>query len=190
MVFKMKRTFIGVKVDAGEKLKDAILSIKEGLINENIKWVDFSNLHVTLSFIGDTEESMINRIVSVLKKDLKGFDNIDFEISGSGVFRNFNDPKIIFSGIENYNKLAGAHEIVKKGLAGLDIKLELRSFKPHLTIGRIKNLKDKDNLKCLIQKYEGTTLQNVTVSEIVFYESILLPEGPVYKPIDIISLKD
>lgn len=184
----MKRTFIAVRTDPGEDLKDAVSSLRSGLRNENIRWVDISNMHVTLAFIGDTDDPIIKRVGSMLKDDFAGFGNIDFRLTGFGVFRNFIDPKIIFTGIENPDKLAGAHEIVKKGLEGFDIKLEDRQFNPHLTIGRIKDLRDKNNLQNLIQKYEGIEFQDVTVSEIVYYESVLLPTGPLYKPISKVML--
>jgi 2'-5' RNA ligase len=184
----MKRTFIAVRIDPGEDLKNAVSSLRSGLINENIRWVDISNMHVTLVFIGDTDEPMVKKVGSILTEDFTGFGNIDFRLTGFGVFRNLNDPRILFTGIENPGRLAGAHEIVKKGLEKLNIKLEDRQFKPHLTIGRTKDLRDKNNLQNLIQKYEGIKLQDITVSEIVYYESVLLPTGPMYKTISKVNL--
>jgi 2'-5' RNA ligase len=179
----MKRTFIAVRVEAGEKLKDAILTLRAGLRNENIKWVDISNMHITLAFIGDTDEEMIEKVRFMLNNDFEGFGIIDFRLTGFGVFRNLNDPRVIWTGIVNAYRLAEAHDIVKNGLAELNIKLEDRLFKPHLTIGRIKDLKDKESLQKMIRKYSDTNLQDVTVKEIVYYESVLLPTGSLYKPI-------
>jgi len=184
----MKRTFIGVRVDAGSELKAAISFLRSGLKNENIKWVDISNMHVTLAFIGNTEEPMIKRVASVLKNDFLSVGIINFRLRGFGVFRNFNDPRIIWTAIENHDGLMEAHEKVKNGLGGLDIKLEDKQFMPHLTIARIKDLKDKEKLQKLTQKYANIPFQDVTISEIVYYESVLLPSGPLYKPIYIIKL--
>jgi 2'-5' RNA ligase len=185
----VKRTFIAVRVVPCDELKDAISSLRSGLVNENIKWVDISNMHVTLAFIGNTDEPVIKRVGSMLKNDFAGFGNIDFNVKGFGVFRNFSDPGVIWTGIENPERLIQAQEIVKRGLAELDIKLEDKKFMPHLTIARIKELKDKNNLQKLIHKYIGIKLQDVTVSEIIYYESVLLPTGPIYKPISSAMLK-
>ena len=70
----------------------------------------------------------------------------------------------------------------------MNIKLEDKQFKPHLTIARMKDLKDKDNLQKLILKYSDIPFQGVTIPEIVYYESVLLPSGPLYKPISIIKM--
>ena len=188
-LLKMKRTFIGVRVDAGSELKSAISTLRSGLKNENIKWVDISNMHVTLAFIGNTEEPMIKRVASVLKNDFESFGIINFRLSGFGVFRNFNDPRIIWTAIENHKRLIEAHKKVKNGLEALNIRLEDKQFKPHLTIARIKDLKDKENLQKLIQKYTNIPFQDVTISEIVYYESVLLPSGPLYKPLHIVRLE-
>ena len=184
----MKRTFIAVRVDPGSELQDAISFLRAGLRSEKIKWVEAGNIHVTLAFIGNTDEQLVKSVGAALENDFKGFGSFKFKLTGLGVFRNFTDPKIIRTGIKDPEGLNRAHEIVRKDIGLLNIKLEDRQFKPHLTIARIKEIKDKNNLKKLIQKYADTLFQDVTVSEIVYYESILLPAGPLYKPISIIKL--
>jgi 2'-5' RNA ligase len=185
----MKRTFIAVRVDAGNELKEAIATLKSGLRNESIKWVDISNMHITLAFIGNTDEQAVKRVGSMIEKDFSGFGEIVFTLTGFNVFKNFNDPKVLFAGIENPGRLALANEIVKMGLDGIDIKTEDRRFSPHLTIGRIKNLRGKSNLQKIIHQFAGTPFQTVTINEIVYYESVLLQTGPVYKVISSIKLK-
>lgn len=183
------RTFIGLKIDVGDNLKNAVALLKHGLKNENIKWVDFNNLHVTLGFIGNTEDNVVRQVTHMLKEKFTGFGVIEFGIAGFGVFKSFKDPKIIFSGIENREKLIVAHETTKEGLIEMDIKLEERLFNPHLTIGRIKVLDNRKNLQDLIQQYSGKEFQHITITEVVYYESVLLPTGPIYKPISKVMLK-
>ena len=65
----------------------------------------------------------------------------------------------------------------------MGIEIEDRPFKPHLTIGRIKHLKDKVTLKALIDKYKNLEIQNTVMNEVILYESILLQSGPVYEPL-------
>ena len=184
----MKRTFIAIRVDAGSELQDAISFLRSGLRGEYIKWVDAGNMHVTLAFIGNTDESLVKSVGAALENDFKGFGSFKFKLTGLGVFRNFTDPKIIRTGIKDPEELIRAHEIVRKGLGLLDIRPEDRQFSPHLTIARIKGIKDKNNLQKLIQNYANIPFQDVTVSEIMYYESILLPAGPHYKPISKVVL--
>jgi hypothetical protein len=71
----------------------------------------------------------------------------------------------------------------------MGVKLEDRPFNPHLTLGRIKNLKDLSSLKDLMAEYENSVIQKVFVDEVILYESLLLPSGPVYKPVYKVTLQ-
>jgi 2'-5' RNA ligase len=75
------------------------------------------------------------------------------------------------------------NDSIMNGLKDAGISIEDRPFKPHLTLGRIKYLKDKAVLKTLMDKYQNAEIQKVPVNEVILYESILLQTGPVYKPI-------
>jgi 2'-5' RNA ligase len=185
----MRRIFIAVKVEAEESLLKLISSLKSRLSNENIKWTNPDNIHITLSFLGDTEENLIKVIKSILKEKCEGSGKFELIIRGSGVFRNLNDPRIIWIGIEPSEKLMRLNGFIMKGLKELGIKMEERPFKPHLTIGRIKHLNDKESLEALMEKYQDSEIQRIRVNEVILYESILLQSGPVYKPITRFNLE-
>jgi RNA 2',3'-cyclic 3'-phosphodiesterase len=185
----MKRTFIAVKVSIDKDFKSAIDLLRKRLAKEKIRWIDDNNMHITLAFIGDTEEKAIKDIISMLDSKLKGSGRIAFGLRSFGVFKNFRDPRVIFTAIENPENLTSVFNTIKSGLEELGIKLEEREFKPHLTLGRVKFLSDTDNLKVLLSKLENVKFQDVIIDEIIYYESILRPEGPVYQPLQIISLR-
>ena len=60
--------------------------------------------------------------------------------------------------------------------------IEERQFKPHLTLGRVKSVRDTENLKKVLEKYRDDEFQKVEVKEVILYESILMQTGPIYKP--------
>jgi 2'-5' RNA ligase len=77
---------------------------------------------------------------------------------------------------------------VKELLAPLGFGQGEKTFTPHLTIGRFKYISDKVYFYALVNRFHDKAIQQVTVSEIIFYQSILSSEGPTYKPIKIINL--
>jgi RNA 2',3'-cyclic 3'-phosphodiesterase len=184
----MKRIFIALKVEAGETLLMMISSLKSGLSKDLIKWTNPDNIHITIAFLGDTEEKMIRSVSAMLKEKCHGSGKFELIIKGSGVFRNRSDPRIIWTGIEPSEKLLFLNEVIMSGLRELNVKLEDRPFNPHLTIGRIKHLDDKETLKVLIEQYQNYEIQIIPVNEVILYESILLQSGPVYIPISSVSL--
>ena len=185
----MKRIFIAVKVEAGENLLSMISSLKSGLCNESIKWTNPDNIHITLAFLGDTEEEQIKIIGAMLKEKCGGSGKFELMIKGSGVFKNLSDPRVIWTGIEPSENFIRLNGLVKSGLTEAGIKIEDRPFKPHLTLGRIKKLKDKEVLKTLMDKYQNTEIQKVPVNEVILYESILLHSEPLYKALSKFNLQ-
>ncbi len=185
----MRRIFIALKVEAEESLLKMISTLKSRLSNESIKWTNPDNIHITLSFLGDTEENLIKVIKTMLNEKCKGSGKFELIIRGSGVFKNLSDPRIIWIGIEPSEKLMRLNGFIMKGLKELGINTEERPFKPHLTIGRIKHLNDKKSLEAVMEKYQDSEIQNTGVNEVILYESILLQSGPVYKPIAKFSLE-
>lgn len=75
-----------------------------------------------------------------------------------------------------------------RGLTDAGFKLEERSFRPHVTLGRIKYLKDISLLESAIEPFKNVNFQEVFISEVILFESILKPSGPVYRPLGKFSL--
>ncbi len=180
----MKRVFVAIKVDPGETLINWISSIHKALSRESIKWTEPDNLHITLAFLGDTEESVIKKLSAALKDRCNGYGSFELIIRGAGVFKSLNDPRVIWTGIESSEMLSGLNLLVRQGIEDTGIELENRPFRPHLTLGRIRTLNPHSGLDELIQKNRTIELQRATVNEIILYESILLKTGAVYKPLD------
>jgi 2'-5' RNA ligase len=185
----MKRIFIALKIEAGENLLKMISSYRDRLKKDQIKWTDTTNIHITIAFLGDTEDKTINAIISMMEEKCKGFGKFELILKGSGIFRNINDPRIIWTGIEPSEKLVQLNNLIMNGLEELEIKMEDRAYKPHLTIGRIKRLNDTKSLKTMIAEFQNYEIQLVPVNEVILYESILLTAGPVYKPIIKVNLE-
>jgi RNA 2',3'-cyclic 3'-phosphodiesterase len=185
----MKRIFIAVKIDPGARLLDMISDLRETLREEKIKWTEPANFHITLAFLGETEEDKIIAVSRMLKDVSKGSGVFGLIIKGAGVFKSFNDPRVLWTTIEPSEKLNGLYDLVIPGLRNIGINLEERAFRPHLTLGRIKRIDDIDKFKTLIMRYAGMELQSQQVSEVVLYESVLFHSGPLYKPLAKYPLK-
>ena len=184
----MKRIFIALNVLPGAILLKSASTLKTLLAAGSIKWTDIANTHLTLAFLGDTEEKRIKIVSRMLSDKCAGFGEFSFVLAGMGVFKNFRDPRIIWVGIRSSEQLSRLGETVNSGLAEFGFKVEDRPFKPHLTLGRIRSINNVANLKEVIEMYSETEFQNVAVNEIILYESILMQTGPVYKVLGKYSL--
>jgi len=132
------------------------------------------NLHLTLKFLGEIEEDAINDV----KKRLSSITHPPFELTlkDVGVFSQ-KFIKIIWVKVSD----VPLQPLVDNCLKNI-FKLENR-FMGHITIARVRSLADK---KSFLQLINATTVNEVSFMVKDFYlkESILTPDGPIYKDID------
>ncbi len=179
----MKRIFIAVKTPPESNLLRMMASVKSSTGAERIRWVDPSSLHITLVFLGDTEEKSIADISRALSVSCLRFGSFEFSLLGTGVFKTWSDPHVVWIGINPAEKLQELNKIISENLIKAGFCQEERTFRPHLTIGRTKSVRDRENLKNILGEYRDTQFQLVKVTEVILYESILRDTGPVYKPL-------
>lgn len=179
----MKRIFIAVRVNPEENLKKFLFSLRENLSGENIKWTDPAGIHITLAFLGATADERIKQVTQLLNEIGSSVSSFEFLLRGVGVFKSISNPRIIWIGAIEAGELVRLNKAVGEGLIKLGIPVEERAFKPHVTIGRVKEFKDQDKLRNLIEKYRNIEFQKVPVNEVILYESILGGPSAIYKPV-------
>jgi len=184
----MKRTFIALKIDPDERFEKEVREIRSHLKNESVRWVDLKQMHITLAFLGDTSEGSIRDVSDMLSSRCSDFGSIEFTVRGIGLFKSMADPRVIWAGISESGKLIELSAVIKDGLDDLGILTENRQFNPHLTLARMRSVRNQKSLGELMDKYEGVEFQKAIVSEVVYFESILQQTGPLYLPLKKIRL--
>ncbi len=182
------RTFIAIKIKAEKKLLDLIGDFKKSLAGEEIRWVDIDNLHITLRFLGETNQIQAVEIVKMLELISKQFQPFQFKLKGVSVFKKSNRPNVLFAQIENDLVLKQLALEINEMIKPLDFTPVENIYNPHLTLARIKYIQNKGDFNSLVNRFCNSEIQTVIVSEIIFYQSILGTEGPTYKAIKIINL--
>jgi 2'-5' RNA ligase len=157
--------------------------LRRSFSKERIKWADPDRLHVTMTFIGDTTTDQVNSIGDILEKYVPLYPAPVIRIHDMGVFRNLKNPRVIWLGMDPVPVLSDLKIRIDKLLGEIGLSVELRVFKPHLTMGRIKSLNNKDLLAEMIKEHQGMLFQEELISELVLFRSILKPEGPQYIPL-------
>ena len=176
----MKRLFVAIKIHPSARYISVFNEITTSLRHERIKWVEPENMHLTLKFFGETDEKQIPAISKAMETAVEKLKPFTLRISNTGIFGSRYDPKAVWFGIEKNAAL----ELLVKNLFGelenCGWDQDRQNFVPHLTIGRIKELKDKPLFQQIISKFNTVEIQEENVIEIILYESILRREGPLY----------
>lgn len=172
------RVFIAITLP--EKVKKEVSKIQNSLPEFNGKKTEYENLHLTLKFIGEADEKMVKEVMNRLGR-IK-FGGFETEMGEVGFFDN-PERGIVWIHLTNCDEL---QKEVDKALREL-FEPE-RRFMGHLTIARVRGVKDKKEfLKRLSEiKVPKTGFE---VNKISFMESKLSPKGPVYSVIKEFNLK-
>jgi 2'-5' RNA ligase len=172
------RGFIAIDIKSFQKLIDFERDIKK--TGANVKLVEPENIHLTLKFLGDTDEILINSIEKIMKDSVESMKPFKICLKGAGVFPNERYIKIVWIGIENGDKIAQIASNIDENITKLGFTRDRREFSAHLTIARVKNLKNKQALIDVINKYRDVEFLEINVDTIKLKKSNLTPKGPIY----------
>lgn len=173
------RCFLAIEITDPAILSN-ILQFQEELtsINAKIKFVESKNVHFTLRFLGEIDPSMVEKINQIMKK--QPFSGFSLTIQGVGTFPS-SQPRVIWIGISNDdNNCLSLYQNVNRGLKEIGFKPEKRPFSPHITVGRIKFVKDMTLFKKILQKWHSYEFGTVKITKFQLKKSDLTPKGPIY----------
>ena len=179
------RAFVAIDIPAEVKkaVSETIADIKKTNLLEG-KFVQSEQLHITLKFLGEVQEKDIDKVSSILKDISKPTKKFQIELKGLGHF----DNKILWIGsLENKEIVNLANKIDEK-LSNLGFAKEIRPFAIHMTLCRIKNLKNSKRFADVIATYNDKSFGKFWVSEIKLMKSTLTERGAVYEEVAKFSL--
>ena len=180
----MKRLFCAIKVPPSNALYEAMATFNEALASDRINWVDLQNLHLTLKFFGDTSLHIEKNIITALQTAAENTTAFSFEMEGCGSFGPPNSPRVVWIGVAQTTKLVNLYEKVNKQLKPLGFEPDKTNYVPHLTLGRIKSIRQLNLFKQLLVVYQNTRFGQIDVDRFYLYQSKLTPEGPIYKLVE------
>jgi RNA 2',3'-cyclic 3'-phosphodiesterase len=184
------RAFIAVGIDPKtvERISEATDQLKPSIAG--IRWAPLTNLHLTVKFLGDVEETTIDPIARALRQHIAPFPRFTINAKGLGVFPDVKRPQVLWVGLEGIH-LAELASTVETALKPLGFEPEKRGFKPHLTIGRWRQ-RDKSTAKFIaeLERWAGYEFGKSEVRNIILFQSMLRPEGAIHRPLEKILLSD
>jgi len=146
----------------------------------DVKLVEPGNIHITVKFLGDTDENHIDAIEQSMKESVLPIKPFPITLKGTGVFPNQNYMKVLWIGITDEGNIETIARVIDEKLEPLGFKKENRGFSPHLTVGRVKTARNKDQLIKVIENYKTVEFTIQKVQSITLKKSELTPKGPIY----------
>lgn len=149
------------------------------------------SIHLTLKFLGNVDPERLDSVKEALRASAAGLSPFELRVRSVGVFPDLSRPRVVWFGVgrppspnprsSGSDPLTELQRSVEDGLQPLGFEPERRSFRPHLTLMRLKSGR---NLPRLVQylKDEGLHAEagSFRVDSLHLYRSILRPDGAEY----------
>ena len=168
------RTFIALELP--EDFRNDIAQLSSQLQKAvQGRFLSRDTYHITLAFIGETDDAESSRIVHLL--DSPAIHNMEIPLrpTGLGKFGKSQDATL-FLALDPNEALLHLTETIRAELTNAQISFDNKKFRPHITLARRATL-PKGPLPELLFP------QPAKAGTITFFKSILKPEGAEYKPL-------
>ncbi len=183
---KMKRLFLAIPIKTTD---NGFIPLLDGLKRQlghekRINWVRPNHIHLTLKFIGNTHPNDIPKIIDELNEMFKRHKSFTMDFNRTGIFGSRYAPRVLWLGMQNTpQELLDLEEDTLTSFDKLGFLRDRQNFVPHITLGRIKELCEKQYFQKIVAGIEQKSYIKQEVNEIILYQSILQPEGAFYKEI-------
>lgn len=183
------RVFIAVPLPS--QIRKHLAKIREDFRKFPAKWVEEENIHITLVFLGETDETEVTKATEAIDTSVKGFKPVDLRTGDLTLLPNEKKPRLLVVKLRGeIEKLSELAETIKKELRERKVNFDEKPFRPHITLARLKRLKsgEKRELRGKVRAHELPKME-FKVRQIELTESKLTPAGPVYEVLKTILLK-
>lgn len=178
------RTFIACPLP--ESVTEELAGVQNCLRNLRmpLRWVKPGNIHLTLKFLGDLPRGLLPAVERAMAAAAETQAPFTLRGAGLGCFPNPQRVRVVWVGLAGDTpSLANLQQTLAEELADLDpdrFPRSKRSFRGHLTLGRVKGRLPLRKILEALKQCGGFDSEPFRVERLVMYQSDLRPTGAVY----------
>jgi RNA 2',3'-cyclic 3'-phosphodiesterase len=179
----MIRAFIAIDIPDNVRvaIEAAQTRLKQTNFGVKISWTKVANIHLTLQFLGNIEERVVDEFKTALRPVAAQHQPFEISVRSAGAFPNEKRPRVIWVGCaDTGDRLKALALAVHDAMQPYGFTYEHRGFSAHLTLGRIKSPRPDAALTRAIDSLKDITFGTLRVEAIHLFESQLHPEGSIY----------
>lgn len=182
------RLFIGIPIpDEYVRIIREVQGAWRGRLASRVSWVRPELAHLTLKFLGETDEAKVGGIVKAMRAAARG----RFELQGGegGYFPPRGAPRVVWMGFARGVLECGEYfAALDSELSRVGFMAEIRPFAAHVTVARVKEAARGDDWPGLARALTRDW-PAFGVDSAVLWQSVLRPSGPEYRRAAEVSLE-
>ena len=193
----MIRAFLAVELseDVRASIARVQQDLKASFLRElprvvRVSWVQPAAIHLTIKFLGDTDEQIIEPLREALAEIVKDQCAISIPIARLGAFPSSQAPRVLWVGAaelwergDDAKRLSELHKSIETCCDSLGFEPDHRPLSPHLTLARIKAGSHEFGRALASSKVleRPLSLNALAVESVALMQSELRPTGSVYR---------
>jgi 2'-5' RNA ligase len=143
-----------------------------------VRWLAPEQMHLTLSFLGNVsthiQESLSEKLRAISWK------SFFLPLVGVGAFPGKGRPNVIWIGVgRGHPHLFQLHKRVQEAALAAGLEPDLRSFHPHITIARCRDV-SSETIRPFLKAHAAFDAGMIHVESFCLNSSELTPSGAVY----------
>ncbi len=169
-----KRLFVAI--DMPESVRSLLADMNPHI--PGVRWLRGDLIHLTLSFLGtvtpDAEETLREKLAAIR------FTAFFMPVAGVGTFPQKGKPNVIWAGVRTgHPQLFHVYKKVQEAALGAGIEPDLRTFHPHITFARCRDVAPHE-IRPFLKEHADFDAGLIRVESFVLYSSIPGPLGSAY----------
>ena len=105
------RCFVAVEIDEG--IREQLAEAQEALraAGGHVRWSAPQNLHVTLKFLGETDEANVGDACTITQRVAAKHEGFTIQFAGLGAFPNRRRPRVVFADVHDESGTLAARAV-------------------------------------------------------------------------------
>lgn len=151
-------------------------------------WVRPESQHLTFAFLGEQEESLVDRVTPELERRMGAVGKFTATLSGAGFFPNPRRARVGWVGLDPRQPFCDVASAVREVVTKIGVELDRADFRPHLTLMRLRDAWPPASIEMFERAFRDFSSAPFAVDTVTLYSSRLHPSGAIHTPLRNIAL--
>lgn len=146
-------------------------------------WVRPETQHLTFAFLGEQDETLIDRFAPPLEARLRQIKRFEAVVRGCGFFPNPRHARVGWAGLEPAEPFEEIAAAVRDVVTKSGVELDRADFRPHLTLMRLRDRWPPASIEMFEKTLRDFRSLPFAVDTVALYSSRLNPSGAIHTPV-------
>ncbi len=167
------RFFIAIEIPKESRVElEAVQQQLKKLIPQ-ARLTDSDKLHLTIAFVGEQPEQLIEKLIDILKKAVEGIPKFEVTPAYIDGFPKLHYAHTLWAGVKgDIDKLLLVRERVKDGLTSLHLEVDERRYTPHIALAKLTNFHLTASQEIALEQIMAVNFSPIQVNSIKLFQSI------------------